>query len=1021
MNNVAETLNASETPQGPAFRYTPALAEQIELRWQDRWEERGTFYAANPGDGSDAAVGGGLAGPAGAAASGAPFFIMDMFPYPSGAGLHVGHPLGYIATDVVGRFRRMCGDNVLHALGYDAFGLPAEQYAVQTGQHPRVTTEENIATMARQLRRMGLGHDPRRSFATIDPDYVRWTQWIFLQIFDSWYDDNAAWTDTTGAARVGKARRIADLRTELASGARDVPGHDGDNAGGAVWAALTADQQRDVIDGQRLAYVDNSPVNWCPGLGTVLANEEVTNDGRSERGNFPVFTQALRQWKMRITAFADRLTDDLDLIDWPEPVKLMQRNWIGRSTGATVSFHVVGNDASDASAGGEFVEVFTTRPDTLFGATFMVVAPEHPLLDEVPAEWPEGTRAAWTGGHKTPLAAVADYRAKAAAKTSDQRTDDATAKTGVFSGHLAVNPITGAYIPVFTADYVLMDYGTGAIMAVPGGDDRDFDFAAAYDLPVIYTVLPDPSAPGGGLPAGFEGAYTADGVVVHSPASAQVQEDVDHIYGPAAPADAPVLNGMAVAEAKAAMIDWLEAHNLGEGAVTYRLRDWLFSRQRYWGEPFPIVWDAGDRPVALPAAMLPVDLPDVPDYAPRTFEPTDAGSEPEAPLGRNPEWVTVTLDLGDGPQQYRRDTNTMPNWAGSCWYYLRYLNPTWAPADADAPVVPADLDAYWMGPRHNATSGPAGGVDLYVGGVEHAVLHLLYARFWHKVLFDLGYTAAMEPFGKLFNQGYIQAYAFTDARGAYVPAADVTGDEQDGFTYAGEPVSREYGKMGKSLKNVVTPDEMYANYGADTFRVYEMSMGPLDLSRPWNTRDVIGSQRFLQRLWRNAVDEETGAVTVVDAPAAPDTLRAVHRAIADLTAETEGMRPNTAIAKLITLNNHLTGLDAVPREAIEPLVLMTAPIAPHIAEELWEKLGHDESLARQPWPVADAAFLVEDTVTCIVQVQGKVRGRLEVPPSISDADLEAAALADPAVIKFIDGQPVRKVIVRAPKLVNIVV
>jgi leucyl-tRNA synthetase len=427
--------------------------------------------------------------------------------------------------------------------------------------------------------------------------------------------------------------------------------------------------------------------------------------------------------------------------------------------------------------------------------------------------------------------------------------------------------------------------------------------------------------------------------------------------------------------------------------------------------------------------MLPVGLPDVPDYAPRTFEPTDADSVPEAPPGRNPEWVNGTLDLGDGPQVYRRDTNTMPNWAGSCWYYLRYLDPTWGALDAvtgeaanpGEPVVDPKLDNYWMGPKHNATAGVAGGVDLYVGGVEHAVLHLLYARFWHKVLFDLGYTSALEPFGKLFNQGYIQAYAYTDARGAYVPADEVAGDEKVGFTWNGEAVNREYGKMGKSLKNVVTPDEMYAEYGADTFRLYEMSMGPLDLSRPWNTRDVVGSQRYLQRLWRNVVDEETGASTVVETEPDAATLRAVHRAIADVTDEMEGMRPNTAIAKLITLNNHLTGLAGVPRAAIEPLVLMTAPIAPHIAEELWERLGHSESLAREPFPVADPAYLVEDTVTCIVQVQGKVRGRLEVSPSISDADLESAALADPAVIKAIDGRPIRKLIVRAPGLVNVVV
>ncbi|MBE1877724.1 leucine--tRNA ligase [Myceligenerans sp. TRM 65318] len=963
----------TSTPEGPRYRYTPELAQEIELRWQDRWEERGTFHAANPS--------GELTGPDGAHASGSPYFIMDMFPYPSGAGLHVGHPLGFIATDVVGRFRRMCGDNVLHTMGFDAFGLPAEQYAVATGEHPRGVTERNMVTYRRQLRRAGLAHDQRRTFATIDPGYVRWTQWIFLQIFESWYDADS-----------GRARRISELRDELAAGTRPVPGHDGDNTGGAIWAALSEAERRDVVDAQRLAYVDSSPVNWCPGLGTVLANEEVTSEGRSERGNFPVFTKNLRQWKMRITAYADRLIDDLELIDWPDKVKTMQRNWIGRSHGAHVRFDVVGTADNDAAGAGEEIEVFTTRPDTLFGATFMVVAPEHPLLDEVPVAWPDGTKSVWTGGHESPAAAVAAYRKEASGKSAVERQADAGKKTGVFTGHLAVNPVNGTHIPVFTADYVLMGYGTGAIMAVPGGDERDHDFARAYDLPVIYTVAPE-----GGLPDDFEGAYSGEGVAINSSN------------------DELSLDGLGVDEAKARIIAWLSENGVGQGTTTYRLNDWLFSRQRYWGEPFPVVWDEDDRPVAVPDSMLPVDLPDVPDYAPRTFEPDDVHSEPEAPLGRNEDWVNVTLDLGDGPRRYRRDTNTMPNWAGSCWYYLRYLDPS----DTEHAVDP-ELEKYWMGPRHNATSGVAGGVDLYVGGVEHAVLHLLYARFWHKVLFDLGYVSSLEPFGRLFNQGYIQAYAYTDSRGAYVPAEEVEGDEQTGFTWQGQPVNREYGKIGKSLKNVVSPDDMYEAYGADTFRVYEMSMGPLDQSRPWNTRDVVGSQRFLQRLWRNVVSEETGEVTVTDDAPDAATLRVLHRTIADVRTEMEGMRPNTAIAKLITLNNHLTGLDSVPRAAVEPLVLMTAPVAPHIAEELWEKLGHTESLAHEPFPEADETYLVAETVTCVVQVQGKVRAKMEVSPDVSDEDLEAAALAEPNVVRFLDGRGVRKVIVRAPKLVNIV-
>nr|WP_225224614.1 leucine--tRNA ligase [Cellulomonas sp. JH27-2] len=941
------------------------------MRWQDAWQERGTFYAANPtgaltdGDGRHAQP------------SAKPFFVMDMFPYPSGAGLHIGHPLGYIATDVVARFRRMQGDNVLHALGFDAFGLPAEQYAVQTGQHPRTTTEANIAIMQRQLRRLGLAHDPRRSFATIDPEYVRWTQWIFLQIFDSWYDEDAVRAD----GGRGAARPVAELEAAYAAG-RALPEVDG-IAAGSAWADLDAVQRRRVVDSQRLAYVSETPVNWCPGLGTVLANEEVTSEGRSERGNFPVFQRSLRQWNMRITAYADRLTDDLEHIDWPEKVKSMQRHWIGRSSGARVRFAVVGGDA---------VEVFTTRPDTLFGATFMVVAPEHPLLDEVPAAWPDGTRDAWTGGHATPSEAVAAYRAEAGAKTAVERQADAGRKTGVFTGHLAANPVNGDLLPVFTADYVLMGYGTGAIMAVPGGDERDFAFAQAYELPVVYTVDAPDGAP--------EGARTGAGPVINSSN------------------DALSLDGLAVPEAKTAMIAWLAERGVGEETITYRLRDWLFSRQRYWGEPFPIVYDENDLPIALPADALPVNLPDVPDYSPRTFDPQDAHSSPEPPLGRNEDWVNVTLDLGEGPKVYRRDTNTMPNWAGSCWYYLRYLDPT-----SDVTLVDPALEQYWMGPGHGSQpEGSIGGVDLYVGGVEHAVLHLLYARFWHKVLFDLGHVSSGEPFHKLFNQGYIQAYAYTDARGVHVPAAEVVEDESSatGFSWNGEAVNREYGKMGKSLKNMVTPDEMYAEYGADTLRVYEMSMGPLDLSRPWETRAVVGSQRFLQRLWRNVVSETDGSLVVTDDAPDDATLRVLHRTIADVGVDMAAMRVNTAIAKLIVLNNHLTTLPAAPRSAVEALVLMTSPVAPHVAEELWSRLGHERSLAHEPFPVADEAYLVEETVTCVLQVQGKVRGRVEVAPDVSDDALRELALADAGVQRALDGRDVRTVIVRAPKLVNVV-
>ena len=970
MTQQAGQMTATDIPP---HRYTPAMAGEIETAWQERWQAEGTFEAPNPvGD---------LA-PADGKVPGESFFVMDMFPYPSGKGLHVGHPLGYIATDVTGRFERMRGKNVLHALGYDAFGLPAEQFAVQTGQHPAITTDQNISIMRRQLRRLGLAHDDRRSFATTDPEFVRWTQWIFLQIFHSWFDADATAPDGTP----GAARPITELVASFEAGTRELPGE----FAGRSWADLSAKEHEDVLADFRLAFVADVPVNWCPGLGTVLANEEVTAEGRSERGNFPVFKRNLRQWVMRITAYADRLVADLDELEWPEKVKAMQRNWIGRSEGAHVDFCVAGASAP--------LTVFTTRPDTLFGATYMVVAPEHPLVEELltgDPTWDEGIPAVWTGGAATPAQAVRAYVAAAAAKTPEERQADAGAKTGVFTGGYATNPVNGAALPIFVADYVLMGYGTGAIMAVPAHDSRDHAFATAFELPIVEVV----SGSNDGV---AQAAWTGDGVAV-----ASANDDVS-------------LNGLAVAEAKSAIIAWLEAKGYGRGTTTYRLRDWLFSRQRYWGEPFPVVYAEDGRVVPIPEAMLPVALPEVADFSPRTFEVDDATSEPESPLSRATEWSTVELDLGEGLQTYRRDTNTMPNWAGSCWYYLRYLDPT----NVDFAVAP-ELERYWMSPQPGGPRGTTGGVDLYVGGVEHAVLHLLYSRFWHKVLFDLGVVTSREPFHKLFNQGYVQAYAYTDARGVYVQADEVvevpgTGGAEPTFTYQGEPVNREYGKMGKSLKNMVTPDDMYASYGADTFRVYEMSMGPLDQSRAWETRAVVGAQRFLQRLWRVVVDENSGDVVVVDGAGSIETQKTVARIVEDVNAEYAAMRPNTAIAKLITLTNHLTTLDEVPREAAEALVLMTAPVAPHIAEELWRKLGHAETLTFEPFPVADPELLVEDTVTCIVQVAGKVRDRLEVSPSISEADLEALALASPVLARVLEGKAPRKVIVRAPKLVNIV-
>ncbi|MDX3577706.1 leucine--tRNA ligase [Streptomyces sp. FL07-04A] len=955
-NPAAAAVPAEAAPH----RYTAAMAAEIEARWQDFWDAEGTYAAPNPeGD---------LAGDPELVAR-PKKFIMDMFPYPSGAGLHVGHPLGYIATDVFARFQRMTGHNVLHTLGFDAFGLPAEQYAVQTGTHPRVSTEANIENMKSQLRRLGLGHDKRRSFATIDPEYYKWTQWIFLQIFNSWYDEDA-----------DKARPIAALVAQFESGERSVPGHT------RAWHELTASERADVLGEFRLAYASDAPVNWCPGLGTVLANEEVTADGRSERGNFPVFKAKLRQWNMRITAYADRLLNDLDALDWPEAIKLQQRNWIGRSEGARVDFPV----------DGERISVFTTRPDTLFGATYMVLAPEHPLVDKfTPQAWPEGTHDVWTGGHATPVDAVAAYRAQAAAKSDVERQAEAKDKTGVFTGVYATNPVNGAQVPVFIADYVLMGYGTGAIMAVPAGDQRDFEFARAFELPVRCIV--EPTDGRGTDTSTWENAFASYDAKIIDSANDEIS-----------------LNGLGVVDAKARITEWLEAKGIGEGTVNFRLRDWLFSRQRYWGEPFPIVYDEDGVAHPLPESMLPLELPEVEDYSPRTFEPDDADTSPETPLSRNADWVNVTLDLGDGsgPRRYRRETNTMPNWAGSCWYELRYLDPH----NSERLVDPA-VEQYWMGPREGQ---PHGGVDLYVGGAEHAVLHLLYARFWSKVLFDLGHVSSAEPFHKLFNQGMIQAYAYTDSRGVYVPAAEV--EERDGtYLYQGAPVKREYGKMGKSLKNAVTPDEICAEYGADTLRLYEMAMGPLDVSRPWDTRAVVGQYRLLQRLWRNIVDEATGEVTVVDAEADEPTLRALHKAIDGVRQDLEGLRFNTAIAKITELNNHLTKAGGVlPRTVAEDLVLLTAPLAPHIAEELWRKLGHTDSVVHQDLPVADPAYVVDESVTCVVQIKGKVKARLEVSPAISDDELEKVALADEAVVKALGGAGIRKVIVRAPKLVNIV-
>ena len=923
----------------PSYRYDASLANTIELKWQKRWEEEGTYYSPNP------------SGPLADDSERIDLpklFIMDMFPYPSGTGLHVGHPLGFIGTDVYARYKRMTGYNVLHTMGYDAFGLPAEEHARQTGQHPRDNTNANIENMRNQLRRLGLGHDLRRSVATTDLDYYKWTQWIFLQLFNAWYDEEE-----------NSARPIAELENALATGTRTL-------TNGISWNDLSDIEQREYINAYRLAYLDEAPVNWCPALGTVLANEEITSEGRSERGNHPVYRRPLKQWMMRITAYADRLLDDLDSLDWSDAIKTMQRNWIGKSNGAEIIFPVADRE----------INVFTTRPDTLFGATYMVLAPEHPLISEIAANtWPDGTPEKWTQGFANPKEAIDAYRLTTAQK-SDLDRQESKEKTGVFLGVYATVPVDERQIPVFISDYVLMGYGTGAIMAVPGQDERDWEFAELFDLDIIRTVEP---------PSSWDGkAFTGDGPAINS----------------------DFLNGLLVKDAKSAMIDWLSKTKNGSEEITYKLRDWLFSRQRYWGEPFPIVYDKDGLPVGVEERHLPVELPELIDWEPRSL---DENSDPEPPLGRADNWTTVELDLGNGLQTYKRELNTMPQWAGSCWYYLRYLDPT-----NSGNFVAKDIEEYWM-------SGDAGGVDLYVGGVEHAVLHLLYSRFWHKVLYDLGHVSSLEPFQRLYNQGYIQAAAYQDVRGMYVEATEVI--EKDGaFTHKNSPVTRSFGKMGKSLKNSVTPDEMYNEFGADTLRLYEMFMGPLDQDRPWETKSVVGSQRLIQRVWRNLVDEESGEINISSEEPSKELLQLLHRTIQSVSDDMNNLRFNTAIARITELNNELTKTpESTPKEIAETLVLLLSPLVPHIAEELWEKLGNQTSVVYAPFPEADEAFLVEESIEIPIQINGKMKSKITVPAGSTSEMVREIALLDPKINSILSGATIRKEIIVDGKLVNFVI
>jgi len=920
----------------------------IEAKWQAAWDAQGTFRQPNPGEADfvDAPK----------------LYVLDMFPYPSGAGLHVGHPEGYTATDIVSRFARMKGFNVLHPMGYDAFGLPAEQYAVEHGVHPRQTTATNIANIERQIRMFGFSYDWSRRLATTEPDYVRWTQWIFLKMFHSWFDpetqaarpiDELEQKLQAGVFRVDLFGRLVST-----SAVEQVPGLAGSADGTRHVSELSPDEQRAVINAQRLAYMDNVPVNWCPKLGTVLANEEVTNEGRSDRGDHPVYRRAMRQWMLRITAYADRLLEGLETLNWPEPIKIMQRNWIGRSEGADVTFAVVGHD--------EAIEVFTTRPDTLFGATYMVLAPEHPLVVTITSDQQRQ--------------AVTDYVVAAAHKSELERTAETKTKTGVFTGALATNPVNDQAIPIWVADYVMMGYGTGAIMAVPAHDTRDFEFATAFDLPITQVVEPPPGVDWRG--------YVGDGTAVNS--------------GP--------YDGLPTDEFKKRITAWLGEQGTGQFAVNVKLRDWLFSRQRYWGEPFPIVHCSACGMVGVAEEQLPVELPELEDFTPATSD--DPDQPPVPPLAKAEAWTQTTCPTCGGPAE--RELNVMPQWAGSCWYYLRFCD-----RKNDQHLCDPDVERYWMGPTDE---NPSGGVDLYVGGAEHAVLHLLYARFWHKVLFDLGVVSTDEPFGKLFNQGMIRSFAYRDPRGVYIGPEDVdlTG-EAPRHAKTGDVLTESVEKMSKSLKNVVNPDEVIAQYGADTFRLYEMFMGPLEASKPWNTRDVPGVFRFLQRVWRMIVGDDAAASILTDGAADPAVERAVHQLVKKVGDDVVAMKFNTAIAAMMAFVNTATKAGQLTGDQAERFILVLAPFAPHIAEELWQHLGHKASLAREAWPTYDEAQLAEDTIELPVQVNGKVRDRVTVPADADDEAILAAAAAAAKVVPAIAGKTVVKRIVVPGRLVNLVV
>src|SRR6059058_4545465 len=856
-------------------RRKPYPFDEFEPRWQAVWEERQFFHAPNPGE-------------KGFDPSKSKFYVLDMFPYPSGAGLHVGHPEGYTATDIIARYKRLRGFNVLHPMGWDAFGLPAEQYAIKSGQHPAITTRENVAKFKNQLKRIGFSYDWQREINTTDPRYYKWTQWIFLQIYNSWFNP-----------KTNKAEPISTY-----------PGKNPEEV--------------------RLAYVADVPVNWCPELGTVLANEEVV-DGKSELGGFPVVRRPMRQWMLRIMAYAERLLNELEGLDWPEGIKLLQRNWIGRSEGAEIDFRVAQASGfqtrtrkRDAYA---TIRIFTTRPDTLYGATYMVLAPEHSLVDLIVTEeqWP----------------AVRDYRERAARKSDLERTELAKEKTGVFTGAYAINSVNNERIPIWVADYVLLGYGTGAIMGVPAHDQRDLEFAQKFDLPIREVVQP----PGDENPIGFVG----EGIAINS----------------------PIIEGLPTGEAKKKITKWLEQHDAGKGAFNYKLRDWLFSRQRYWGEPLPILWKSGKHE-ALSENELPVVPPLLDDY-----KPTGTG---EPPLAKAKDWVRYS-------DRALRETNTMPQWAGSCWYYLRFCDP-----GNDKRFVGEKAERYWMG------IAKPGGVDLYVGGTEHAVLHLLYARFWHKVLFDLGHVSKPEPFQRLVNQGII--------------------------------LGEDNRKMSKRWGNVIDPLDVIAEYGADAFRCYEMFMGPLEQMKPWSMKGVEGLSRFLARVWRLLMDENQAgewelSPRVQDLAPEKSQRKILHATIKKVTEDIESLSFNTAISQMMVFVNAFINAPSVPVSAIRTFLILLSPFAPHIASELWEKMREKfavtpADLTDQSWPAHDERLLVEDEVEIIVQVSGKVRDRFRAPLGANEEELKTTALGLPKMRKLLAGKQIAKVVVVPNKLVNIV-